>query len=712
MPFDGILKSTELNTIIVDTNNSEIRCKSPDAGNFIQCELVNHSDRANNSLTLSGEGSENYEIDSTTIPELLCNILKRPVQARFYNVFKEYDGTDELEPEMLVYDLLPTADKESGIVEGSNSNVADGYCYPTYIEIVDGGYNYGNASTDRYTCPTFILKLKLKSDDGMNHLFEDGFYAMLWPRINQNTYDEYGGIRKNSQTYISMGGNVGYVIDRRDDATKAGIRYTSQPLMNPEGSSEFYLIVKDPTNTAIDRPTHHKTYKSANGQTASKSYKRDIEENLEMWPLTWNIRNSQLNGGGLVLRIKFKIVMPTSSNSDSRSYPEYIPSDRFKVWINNPSTPIKFASSNPSDEMLPLNFPSTLSLGGPVSNNYNLVNVSGFGRITKRIISEILITPQRKVYDGTDIVNCKITGNRILESDDVRFEDSLNLITISPITGTTYIKDFEKLQLVGEDAYKYVVSQDLSKPTTLPTSVSWNWDEYRLIKRQVSLELYEVIISVINGKCQFYWSYNINNIVDIDDISIDFDTLLVTLDNGKKVKIADINNKAAKLVRKSKYSNDFDVVFGDPEIGRLSSNKDISISVPDEDNNNTTVKTSLKNSYGIYSVSDVIKGVTSKIHFELFTPSLMSSYKIKIKDRVIYEGTKVPEEFITATAVAKSSNMNMEIYKNGELVRKLKFDPHMNSVSNTGDLTDNIAYDLSNIFNSEHSCKLTVIQKF
>ena len=704
MPFSGILKTSELNTIILDDNNAEVRLKSKDAGNYIQCELLDHSDRSNNEFILSGEGSENYEIDYATAPQILCNVLKRPIQAAFYNVFKEYDGTTELDPEMLIYDLLPTSSEESGIVEGSNSDIEGGYCYPVSVEIKDGGYNYYYTNVSSFTLPQWLLTLALKQDQGMNHLFEDGAYFSVWGSSSKSGYTDKFGINS-----LSVGLNEGTAVNVLKINIKE-CRYTSQGLMPNDGKSSFSIIVKDPSNTCVNFPKEIATYSNQ----ARGAHTLDSNMPEGKWSLV-NTRNSALyNGGGLAIRINFNIVMPTSSNSDKRAYPEYIESDRFKVWINKPSNNITFSTKNATDEFLPLVFPLNLSLGGPSGKNYTLENVQGYGRITKRRIDTITIIPQPKIYDGTTTINCKIIGSRMLEEDDAYFEDSINIVSQHYPTDwqpNLQHNATDNIRLLGADANNYVMSQsDVQSKYNGAGNIIQLSGPTPVIPRKITLDIQQLIISVINNVCKFYWAYNINNIVDINDVVPDLDTISITLDNGKRVKIGELQDKLAVLTRMSddednELYNDFEISFGSPIIGKISTRQVANLKFPEYYDADIEFSENCSANIGRYTVNDVIQGVSAKCTIVSFPDMPYESFKVYVKDRLIFEGDEDNNTFTTSPVIFTSKYLSIELTTIDGIQYFAKF-------GDKGSIESNLGYDLSEMYGTNYKCPIRLIHRY
>ncbi len=115
MPFKGLISDEEVNTITVSIDTKDVEYSTKNSGDNIDINLKNDL-----AIKLEGRGSNNYVIDKSSLPKIKGNILKRPVNVRFYPVIKEYDGTTNVPESQLCYTFEDTGESESGLIYGSS----------------------------------------------------------------------------------------------------------------------------------------------------------------------------------------------------------------------------------------------------------------------------------------------------------------------------------------------------------------------------------------------------------------------------------------------------------------------------------------------------------------------------------------------------------------------------------------------------------------
>lgn len=135
MPFKGLISDEEVNTITVSIDTKDVEYSTKNSGDNIDINLKNDL-----AIKLEGRGSDNYIIDKSSLPKIRGNILKRPVNVRFYPVIKEYDGTTNVPESQLCYTFEDTGESESGLIYGSS--MMSRFMTIFKMSIVNGGKSY------------------------------------------------------------------------------------------------------------------------------------------------------------------------------------------------------------------------------------------------------------------------------------------------------------------------------------------------------------------------------------------------------------------------------------------------------------------------------------------------------------------------------------------------------------------------------------------
>lgn len=136
MPYRGILTDAEVNTIVLTSNSEDLKYENADVGEAIEVIVKDKSQ----GFQLRGKGSQNYRLDTSTLPKVYGTVLPRPLNIHTRTIFKEYDGTTDVDKTYLRYVFKDTGESASGLIWGS-SNVS--YSMSIYdVSVVSGGSGY------------------------------------------------------------------------------------------------------------------------------------------------------------------------------------------------------------------------------------------------------------------------------------------------------------------------------------------------------------------------------------------------------------------------------------------------------------------------------------------------------------------------------------------------------------------------------------------
>ena len=497
MPFKGLLNNSEINTIILDSNHTKLKYKSADASDTAECEIDSRNSESNNTFTLVGEGSENYELDMSTLPKIYSKIHKRPLAACMYNVVKEYDGTDYIPRESVAWELLPTDAENSGIVEGTSVSAQDGgFSQLVSIEVINGGEGYEEGDTFAVT-----LRQKVYQQRVQTELNPETANSLI---IKVNKVNNAGCIE--SIQFVPNNNNA-FTLDANYKDIESG---------------EQTLVVTDPRNIpAMDSPKPLSTVFPRNVR-----YQPDIIPNSNWSLIPQFTRNSTgtdptttQNPGGAVFRFNFRL----HPNKSSIDIPEYVASDRGLVYAEFEPVDydVAFPSKNVTQTLVPLKYEMP-QLSGPRSENYKLSYFCGYGIITPKIIHSLEFYPNPKVYDGTHNVNCSIHTDDIVPNDDVEFSINSDIVhQTSPASSDLtidylnddwfatieYFKLFRAIQISGADKDNYKI---------IRPHISFR--NLQLMPRPITVTIHKIVFDA-SKRGAYHIVYDIHNVIDGDDVN-------------------------------------------------------------------------------------------------------------------------------------------------------------------------------------------------
>ena len=457
MPFKGLVNPEEKNTIHLSNNrNIRLAYTTPNAGENI--DMIIDDPTIHKPFELEGEGSENYELDVSSIPPIQGTILPRPVNVKFYPICKVYDGTTDIRgarnSPYLLYTFEPTGEENSGIIQGTGSQRK-----LRRLKFSKSGYT--NILNAMYIIDIPVYK-KIDDKSPVYLIAND----LPYNYSDSNTY--YGdlhALRPGQYEFDAGMSIVSYSID-------------SIPYSVLDNKYTYTNWIYNPTNAV---PTLIRA--------TSKS------------PL-----NGRLN---LQVTISSYQNITTSSQTATPVGKVYIESDIDKVTVYADS--MELTTKEVTNEPNPILFTGlrlAKGIGGDKSSNYKINElVNAYCYIIPKRIGVTVTQDDTKVYDGTTDIGYSVELTGIIEGDDIKIsENSAPIIKLnSAKVGSRTVQRNLLPELSGRDAKNYTLdwiklANTARKTATITARPVWcKCSAIRWLRSQHKLEFMLTLENVIDG---------------------------------------------------------------------------------------------------------------------------------------------------------------------------------------------------------------------
>lgn len=483
MPLKGFISESDLNTIKVDKDNTELIYTDANAGDSKELVLNPESSYV---FSLSGHNNENYTLDMSTLPRIEGVIHKRPVNIDFYPILKVYDGNCDVPNYQLRYYFQNTASSQSGMIYGTGSTrnvMSIDYNKLTkqnknryYIDITDGGIGYKIGDT--FTLHGNRVTANVSS-----------------PLVYVDEVDEYGTVTKASIQFDSVGfydepfcaDNVVEFVDGKYRGDSIPIEYTSGV------SDKFYPNVE-----------------------------QRLDNNEGWYTFGLEHTNKDNEGAGLKIHIPF-ISKAVQLYDESLDITAAIRCDFGHVKLST-STKVKFENPNVTTSLVPLLI-SNYSLNGAddVHNNYEIENIYGYGMIVKRPLV-LAVEPESRIYNGSREISCKVKIiSGMIENDDVTITSNViaTLVNKNASSNCEVMRESIVPSISGINANNYIFEIGTISPVVI-------------YKREVQCIISD--ISFIRSTKEFQIIYSISNRIVGDDVRLDLNELKLNYTNKQSGK--------------------------------------------------------------------------------------------------------------------------------------------------------------------------------
>lgn len=486
MPFKGLVNPQDKNTIHLSTNPKiKLAYTSPNASDNV--DLIINDSRSRKPFILEGEGAENYELDENYLPPVQGKILQRPVNIRFFPLYKTYDGSTTLRYPLL-YQFEGTGDKESGIVEGTGNTRE---LRKTTITV--------NRYSSAFSCNA------LESESDVSYTVDIPIYDSLYSlephymTINRDNYrpGSYGWFKMSGYTKLNWldssrfeGGNLQASVSSSYDCDSSHF-YIDKQLHS------YASLVYDLANT-MPGPIKG---------TPTQPLNVRIQLDISLGRYETPDKSIATTSGGI----------ENDVNTN--------PSDADKVRFS--AKEIKIPSKDVTGELTPLIFTDPKLIGGRTgdkSANYvinDIINAYCF--IIPKRIGIYILPKSTKVYDGTDNIEYETQLNDIVSGDSVDIpQDCRPLIrTESSKVGKWRVHENELCQLTGKDAKNYQLDwMTLCKKddNNELVSIGGTTKVVTITKRPVWCKCSEIRFLRSQHRLQFL--LKLENVIDGDDVNI------------------------------------------------------------------------------------------------------------------------------------------------------------------------------------------------
>ena len=458
MPFKGLVNPEEKNTIHLSSNgNIRLAYTTPNAGKNI--DMIIDDPTIHKPFELEGEGSENYELDESSIPPIQGTILPRPVNVKFYPICKVYDGTTDIRgtknSSYLLYTFESTGEENSGIIQGTGSQRK-----LRRLHFSISGYT-------RIPNAMYIIDLPVyKKIDDRTPVY---LLANDLPYNYNDHITYYGDLHALTPGKYEFNGSSAFSVDYSID---------SVPYNVLDSKYTFTNWIYNPTNAV---PT-----------------------------LIRATSKSPLNG-----RLNLQVIIDTYQSITAASQTAtpvgkvYVESDIDKVTVYADS--MELTTKDVTNKPNPIIFTGlrlAKGLGGDKSSNYKINElINAYCYIIPKRIGITITQDATKIYDGTTDIGYSAELTGIVEGDDIKIsENSAPIIKLnSAKVGSRTIQRNLLPELSGKDAKNYTLDwiklADARKKTaTITARPVWcKCSAVRWLRSQHKLEFMLTLENVIDG---------------------------------------------------------------------------------------------------------------------------------------------------------------------------------------------------------------------
>ena len=525
MPLRGFLTTADAENIKLQLQNASLEYEDVNAGENKQIKLRHESTvygdptQDNNIpefsltdqsfFTLTGVGSENYEIDRNSLSntKLQGNVLKRPININLYTITKTYDGTTDINPSEIMYDITGTDSTSSGLIEGT-SNVKNAYTFIGARALFKDqglGYKVGD---------TFKIKLKELDVEGLPNMYQISGQPFTKNECKLTILEvsDIGEIMNFSMSPVfPFIYPVPYEISdetlEEDGVTKRlyGMTFT-------HGSDTYHTVTAQDIRNESDFG-YNKTKSTIALEADSSVTGRGLKFTLYVKP-------EEIETGTKNTAIKY-----------------FIPSDIDKVKLSLEDGRIEYSSKHVTNEPVNLRIENPKLVGGllgDASTNYEIASITGKGLITPAPLT-VKIPLLSKTYDGTtdmkidwtnpDALTYEINADIDLSQEEIRWnKNNIKLHTVSRHVGNTKLvnpQDTTDIStwFTGRDVNNYAIS--LATSNSLSATIH---------KKEVSISVKYIRFIISTGRFEIL--YNIEGVYSIDNVYIDLTGGIIVFDNN------------------------------------------------------------------------------------------------------------------------------------------------------------------------------------
>lgn len=524
MPLRGFLTTTDAENIKIQLQNASLEYEDGNVGENKPIKLRHESTvygdptHDNNIpefsltdesfFTLTGPGSENYEIDRNSLKntKLQGNVLKRPINISLYTITKTYDGTTDINPSEIMYDITGTESTSSGIIEGT-SNIKNAYMFiSTRASFIDQGLGYKVGDT-------FKIKLKELDVEGLPNIYQP--FTKKECKLTILEVDSNGEVLNFSMSdvfpFISP---VPYEVSN-ETVEEDGVVKRLYALTFTHGSDTHYTVTAQDIHNESD---------FGYGKTESTiALEADSNVTGRGWKFTLYVKPQEIE---------------TGTNNTAIKY--FVPSDIDKVKLSFEDGRIEYSSKHVTNEPIDLRIENPKLVGGllgDVSNNYEIANITGKGLITPAPLM-VKIPLLSKIYDGTtympidwtnpDALTYETNDNIDLSHEEIRWNrNNIKLYAVSRHVGNTKLVNPQNTTdistwFTGRDVNNYAVSLAISN--SLSATIH---------KKEVSISVKYIRFIISTGRFEIL--YNIEGVYSIDNVYIDLAGGILIFDNNNTI---------------------------------------------------------------------------------------------------------------------------------------------------------------------------------
>ena len=525
MPLRGFLTTADAENIKIQLQNASLEYEDVNTGENkpikLRHENTVYGDPTQNDnipefsltdgsfFTLTGPGSENYEIDRNSLKntKLQGNVLKCPINISLYTITKTYDGTTDINPSEIMYDIISTESTSSGIIEGT-SNIKNAYMFiGTRASFIDQGLGYKVGDT-------FKIKLKELDVEGLPNMYQIASQSFTKKecKLTVLEVDSNGEILNFSMSDIfPFIYPVPYEISD-ETIEEDGIIKHLYGMTFTHGSDTYHTVTAQDIRNESDFG-YDKT-------ESTIALEADSNVTGRGWKFTLYVKAKEIETGTKNTAIKY-----------------FIPSDIDKVKLSFEDGRIEYSSKHVTNEPINLRIENPKLVGGllgDVSNNYEIANITGKGLITPAPLM-VKIPLLSKIYDGTtympidwtnpDALTYETNDNIDLSHEEIRWNrNNIKLYAVSRHVGNTKLvnpQDTTDIStwFTGRDINNYAVS--LATSNSLSATIH---------KKEVSISVKYIRFIISTGRFEIL--YNIEGVYSIDNVYIDLTGGIIVFDNS------------------------------------------------------------------------------------------------------------------------------------------------------------------------------------